>query len=143
MLINAGFAGTSNWTPMTTLCHGGDQSRKHTGVSASVDRNMETDGATSVPKDRTEDDFCTMVPKDYRRISVHGLTIADNDNNDHSIRVFAQVKLTAGDAYEETGHMAVEVAPCLALHRSELACKVSETGDPSGFSISRRDLWRA
>eukprot|EP00854_Cymbomonas_tetramitiformis_P015881 gene15881-18834_t len=66
---------------------------------------METDGATSVPKDRTEDDFCTMVPKDYRRISVRGLTIADNDNNDHSIRVFAQVEglekqaiATQGDA---------------------------------------------
>ncbi|KAK3232930.1 hypothetical protein CYMTET_56747 [Cymbomonas tetramitiformis] len=46
-----------------------------------------------------------MVPKDYRRISVRGLTIADNDNNDHSIRVFAQVEglekqaiATQGDA---------------------------------------------
>ncbi|KAK3280103.1 hypothetical protein CYMTET_12044 [Cymbomonas tetramitiformis] len=60
-------------------------------------------------------------------------------SGDESIKV----KLTAGDAYEETGHMAVEVALCLVLHRSELACKVSETGNPSGFFISRTDLWRA
>lgn len=34
-----------------------------------------------------------------------------------------KVRMSAGEAYEETGHMAVEVAICLALHRDELEFK--------------------